>query len=252
MKLMPSLNRDTLTGLQNMIQTCNPYVELFRTAASSMESNSNNLQMIIKSDSHNKDIRRYNKPTSSDIAIIIPGDGSENVKSRDIVINKQDGNIKRISELNGAYDPLMYVLLFPYGEKGFELNIKDNFGEKNITPMEYYSYRLQFRDNYSILHRAGRLFHIVDNYAKIEQSRLNYLKNNQSHIRAELYKGIQDVLNVNDANVNASEIGKQIILLSSWRAKAHTSIISRCNEYHKNIWKTRFILYYIYMQSKME
>jgi len=98
------------------------------------------------------------------------------------------------------------------------LNIKDNFGEKNVTPMEYYSYRLQLRDNYSILHLAGRLFqqYIVDNYAKIEQSRLNYLKNNQSHIRAELYKGIQDVLDVNDSNVNAAEIGKRIILPSSF------------------------------------
>ena len=92
MKLMPSLNRDILTALQNMIQTCNPYVKLFRTAAASMESNSNNLQMIIKSDSPNKDVRRYNKPTSSDVAIVIPGDGSETFKSRDIIINKQDGD----------------------------------------------------------------------------------------------------------------------------------------------------------------
>ena len=62
--------------------------------------------------------------------------------------------------------------------------------------MEYYSYRLQFRDNnYSILHRSGRIFqqYVVDMYAKIEQSRLNYLKNNQHEIRAELYKGIQDI-----------------------------------------------------------
>ncbi len=29
------------------------------------------------------------------------------------------------------------------------------------------------------------------------------MKNNQSHIRAELYKGIQYVLEVNDSNVNA-------------------------------------------------
>jgi len=53
-------------------------------------------------------------------------------------------------------------------------------------------------------------------YAKIEQSRLNYFRRHQSTIRAELYKGIQDVLNATDANINSSEVGKQIILPSSF------------------------------------
>ena len=108
---MISLNKQTLIGLQNMIEKCNPYVKLFRKAASSIEANSNNIQMTI-SDMQNKDIRRYNKPTSSDVAVVIPGDASEECSSRDIIITKQDGNIQRISELNGPYDPLMYVLSF--------------------------------------------------------------------------------------------------------------------------------------------
>ena len=89
----------------------------------------------------------------------------QNQLNPDIVIHKQDRTIKKISELNGAYDPLMYVLLFPYGEKGFEINIKAFCGKKYIRMMEYYSYRIQCRDNYSILHRAGRLFqqYLVDN-----------------------------------------------------------------------------------------
>ena len=171
LKTMPTLNQDTLIGLQNMMQKCNPYVKAFQSAAEFMKADeSNNFQMIIKSDLQGKDIRKYNKPTSSDIAVVIQDDCSEPIGSRDIVINKKSGDIIRISELNGHYDPLMYVLLFPYGEKGFELGIKDNFGKNNITQMEYYSHCLQCRDHYCILHRTGRLFqqYIVDMYSKIE------------------------------------------------------------------------------------
>jgi hypothetical protein len=218
-KLMPSLDKKILIGLQKMFENCNPYVKLFRTIAESNKENLNDFQMIIQSDLQSNDIRRYNKPTSSDVAVIIPGDGTEAIKSRDIVIHKQNGTIKKISELNGAYDPLMYVLLFPYGDKGFELNIKANNSKKYVTMMEYYSYRLQFRDkDYNILHRSGRLFqqYIVDMYAKIEQARLNYFKINQRHIRAELYKGIQDVLKSNDTNLKSCDVGKQIILPASF------------------------------------
>jgi hypothetical protein len=87
--LMPTLNKETLIGLQAMIQEYNPYVELFKTAASSMQSsNESDLQMIIKSDLQGQDIRTYNKPTSDDIAVVIPGNGSENVTCRDIIVTK--------------------------------------------------------------------------------------------------------------------------------------------------------------------
>src|SRR2546421_10239658 len=89
--------------------------------------------------------------------------------------------------------------------------------KSNITSMEYYSYRLQCRDNYSILHLSGRLFqqYIVDSYAKIEQLRLKYLKEHQVRLRVETYNCIQDTLFVDDIN-NASSIGKRIILPSSF------------------------------------
>ncbi|CAG8646426.1 11864_t:CDS:1 [Scutellospora calospora] len=50
------------------------------------------------------------------------------------------------------------------------------------------------------LHRSGHLFqqYIVDVYAYIEQSYLNYLRYNQKQIHAELYSRLQDVISVND------------------------------------------------------
>ena len=41
------------------------------------------------------------------------------------------------------YDPLMYVLMFPFGDKGYEFNIYISKGKKRrITAIKYYRYRL--------------------------------------------------------------------------------------------------------------
>jgi hypothetical protein len=61
----------------------------------------------------------------------------------------------------------------------------------------------------------GRLFHqyIVEQFAKIEKSRLNYILFNQKTIRAELYKGLFDSV---DSQDNIENVGKRIILPSSF------------------------------------
>jgi hypothetical protein len=91
-----------------MMQECNPYVKLFQAATAFISDSDDNFDMVIPNDLQGKDIRRYNKPTSSDIGVVIPG-GSETVKSRNIVIKDKDNGIVSISELNCHYDPLMYV-----------------------------------------------------------------------------------------------------------------------------------------------
>lgn len=42
---------------------------------------------------------------------------------RDICVFLEGGGLRRINELNPAYDPLRYVLLFPRGEPGWSLGI---------------------------------------------------------------------------------------------------------------------------------
>ncbi|OBZ86961.1 hypothetical protein A0J61_04986, partial [Choanephora cucurbitarum] len=61
-----------------------------------------------------------------------------------------------------------------------------------------------------------RLFqrYLVDDWAICDQNKLDWIKNHQSDIRANLYNGLQDVL-IND-DVNAACLGRQFILLSSY------------------------------------
>ncbi len=66
------------------------------------------------------DGRRYNLPTANELAAVIPEDGSEPVKNeRDIVLRMHDQSLKCISQLYPSYQSLHYVLLFPYGELGW-------------------------------------------------------------------------------------------------------------------------------------
>ena len=72
------------------------------------------------------------------------------------------------------YDPLIYILMFPYGDKGWELGSFHASNKQNnkCTALQYYKYCLisQGGHTFNVIHRMGRLFqqNIVDMYTKIE------------------------------------------------------------------------------------
>ncbi|KAL2539897.1 Helitron helicase-like domain containing protein [Abeliophyllum distichum] len=86
-----------------------------------------------------------------------------------------------------------------------------------VSCREYYCYKLQIRcSGNSILLHAGRLLqqYVVDMYVKIETARLDYFRNNQKQIRAELYQGIVDSVEIGETR--GYKIGRKIILPSSF------------------------------------
>lgn len=115
-------------------------------------------------------------------------------------------------------------ILLPYGEDGYNLNILyqnitsgRGVKRKYVTMREYYAYRLQQRNGESKkLMNGGKLLqqYIVDAFACVEEQRLHYLKMNQSELRSEIYKGIQDAYLRGDVDGNG--IGKRVILPSSF------------------------------------
>ena len=122
-----------------------------------------------------------------------------------------------INETHPKYDSLHYVLLLPYGQDGWTLDISTNDKHPSkVSPMQFYAYHLMQRANFNLLHRSGRLFHqyIVDQYAKIEQERLNYCVFHQNELRADLYQGLKDAVSAGD--VSGATVGKKIILPSSF------------------------------------
>ena len=126
---------------------------------------------------------------------------------------------------------MVYPLLFPHGEPGYSQNCKifysfsDSDENSHCTMRKYYSSRIAVRQNFSLLHSSARLFqqYVVDQGVKIQNYRLNYLKNHQSSLRVESYHGVQEYLSKlaikhgkqseTDERVN---IGKMVILPSSF------------------------------------
>ena len=209
----------------------NPYFEVFKTASERLLDDDNIALHLKTIDVPHLDQRRYNRPMASEIAVLMIGSGEESTSgNRDIVIQKRDGPLNRISDLHSSYCPLRYPMLFPYGQQGwhpnmtyvckysiftlFSLTSSDKL--KKITRREYYSYRLHVRLNQSTaIHRTTRLFQefIVDAYAQIEQARLLFIRLNQDKLRADLYRGLADAA---AHGADLRDIGKPTILPSTF------------------------------------
>lgn len=219
-----NLNRDMLQNLQTLLHIYNPHVREFKQAVEYMQWQypPTEIKLLIKANNPALDQRTHNLPTSSDIAVLMPGDGFEINTNRDILLSLKCGDnaMMRIDQTHRYYDPLSYPMLFPCGEFGWDINIKRLDRDRNgnfrkLSSMDFYAYRLHFRNANSILHRAGKLFQqfVVDAYARIEQERLRYLRFNQRKIRADLYQGIEDAIEAGDTI--ASRIGRRIVLPST-------------------------------------
>ena len=218
LRVFPDLNPHTLSRLQGMLHECNPYVHVYRQAIDVVRDNpATEVRLIIRSDAQGVDRRRYNAPTVADVAAIMIGDEHEReTQGRDIVVSTVGGPLRRIYETQPAYDPLHYVLLFPRGENGWSLALKTNNRATSVSLMDFCAYRLKVRDGCLIPHIAGRLNqqYTVDCYTRIEHERLQYLRNNQTEYRVDMYNGVFDAVHAGETN--AQNIGRRIVLPSSF------------------------------------
>ncbi|KAF8747209.1 Helitron helicase-like domain at N-terminus [Rhizoctonia solani] len=233
--------------LTGVIHESHEYAALYKQAWQRMQEQPVQTVSIVLCQQWNTDPRRYNLPTSDEIALIL-ADNALN-QQHDIVLFKHDGGFQRMSSWNPAYACLHYVLLFPKGEHGFQRHIpiqgwqwqpglhpqaaqrvaqldveghepdddeEDNGPAGNqrqrrivVSEREYYAYYLFSCEDpdvqthypgangtFSTIFWAGHLFqqYLVDVWAIADQSRLLWLRNNQSSLRVELYSGLCDAL----------------------------------------------------------
>jgi len=241
------LDPDLITDITGMLHgTCdNPFVRVYRHAheilrAELVRQNDNSvnerfhvvvspemrMELIVGGDS-----RTQNLPTANEIAAIIPNEYSER-SVRDIIITyrhntnaeSNEYSYHRIHETHAAYMPLHYVMLFPKGDYGWNWGLTLNITDSNATNEDrrlpqraYYRFRLHLRENeFSTLFYAKRLFqqYVVDAFAICDQTALNWIRSNQSSIRADVYNGVADAVSGGDYNLR--EIGQSMILPSSY------------------------------------
>ncbi|CAN1167447.1 ATP-dependent DNA helicase PIF1 [Linum perenne] len=68
--------------------------------------------------------RRYELPTGTDLAGLIPGDFEPDHEDRDIIVNNKSTGLTRITSLNPLFDSLHFPLLFPHGNDGYHEMIR--------------------------------------------------------------------------------------------------------------------------------
>ena len=191
------------------------YVEVFKVAKEIFELVvPTNVKVVINETKRpsGEHSRRYNRPLSDEVGMLMPNDATNNRVS---VLYYRDGGLKCISELHWSYDPLQYPLLFPNVTNGWRVNLKLQNGRK-LTAMLYYHYHIMIRQNVFVLLRAKRLFqqYLVAAHCKIETERLQFLRREQTALRADCYQDLQDAILDWDGDPN--NVGQKIILPSTF------------------------------------
>ena len=140
----------------------------------------------------------------------------------DIVVYPNDKPLHNISYLNKHCDPMLYPLLFPSGQLGWDPSLQHNpqFAttcRNKVTQLQFYSFHLAIREQFSAIHQAGKLFqqYVVDAYVKTEAERLTFISTHQKQLRVDCYQGLMDHIYLQASNLNAS-VGRVVILPSSF------------------------------------
>jgi hypothetical protein len=128
---MAALNPQVMGILDHVLRENHAYVQIYKTAFERLrdqQANHPNAPSEICARIRceiGTDPRWYNEPTADEVAVILPGDGSIQTDYRDLIIQYRNGPgaMRRIYETNASYQPMVYVLLFPFGENGWHPNI---------------------------------------------------------------------------------------------------------------------------------
>ncbi|XP_074356462.1 uncharacterized protein LOC141696181 [Apium graveolens] len=132
------------------------------------------------------DGRFQNVPTANDYefaGIVVDNDFAN---KRDIVVKHKRNGLQHISELHPSFMSLQYPLLFPFGEDGYRIYIKHRNANNSESEKD----------------------------AVMERVRLVWVQRHQSIIKSDLYNNIVD--NLRRGDVDATEVGRRVILLSSF------------------------------------
>ncbi|RCN48933.1 hypothetical protein ANCCAN_05042 [Ancylostoma caninum] len=211
--------RNIVLNLQRMFHQHNNLVKVFKTALERMPTDE--YRIVIRADKRpaGEHERRFNAPTVNEVAVVMVEDEFER---RDIIIQKRNDSLQRISETHRSYDALQYPILFWEGEDGYHFNIMQTDPRtglsltKKVSAKDFYANRIMIRDaSTNHLLKCRQLFHqfIVDMYAKIESERLLYIRLNQRKLRVDDYIHLRDAI-ANDGN--STDVGRLVILPATY------------------------------------
>ena len=93
------LNQHIMHLLQDLILENHRWAATFKNAFQVFERTCCREVSIQLTVNKNRDPRRFNLPTSDEVTVIVPGDGTQSSGHRDIVVHLQDGPLRRLSDV---------------------------------------------------------------------------------------------------------------------------------------------------------
>nr|CAD2195894.1 unnamed protein product [Meloidogyne enterolobii] len=167
----------------------------------------------------NFDKRRYNIPQSNEVCAILVCDANDDFPLANIVVYpKGEKKLKNIYPLDKCVEPMSYPLLYPKSSFRFSFNLQDSKG-KNISLCDFVKFFLFVRDNEKFVPHffAQKLFQqwVVDQAARIEWNRLEYIRTHQNELCSSSYLNVEDFLKSKAIKIGA-EIQKKVILPSTF------------------------------------
>lgn len=166
---------------------------------------------------------QYEMPTCDDLAILIVGDFTPDTYKRDIIVQASDHSLRRVSFLHPALMALQYPLLFPYGDRGFQVGVPYRIRHSStpkkrnkISMTDYYCYWFHYRPGQPNPYLCfGRLSMQarVDARALIDEDKLKWIIDNQPKFRVDQFQGIVDA--VAAGTIDGDAIGKRTYLPAS-------------------------------------
>ncbi|KAJ1262208.1 hypothetical protein BS78_09G089200 [Paspalum vaginatum] len=210
-------------ALAQMLDIHNPFAKKFRLARYRLAEHGDENFVIKIIGAREGDPVQYNMPTTDQLAMLVVGDFSLDTFKRDIILEARSGQLQRISALHPAYMALQYHLLFPYGERGFQVGVlydgdapAHSNARTKMTPQDYYRSVFHYKPDqpnpylcYGALSAQAK----VDARACIDENRLWYVINNQKKLRTESIQCIADA--VGRGCIDGGEVGKHTVLPAS-------------------------------------
>ncbi|RCN27829.1 hypothetical protein ANCCAN_26434 [Ancylostoma caninum] len=251
-----SCDRNLMRKIDEVMRNISPYYEIFKCMREVEEEVERSAALrgetppklkLLFDVNANVDRRRYNIPRSNEVAaVFVLNDRDELPSAEGLAIHQRGRQLQRISKFEKRAESMLYPLYFPTGHGGCYANMRVN--NKKITFAQYYRYMIAIRKSSALIEKkdsdrdfncfadymwnpepgnlndfnpirlGGKLYqqYLVDAYVKVEQDRLDYVRQNQKVLKVENYKALRDYLECT-ADEQGKRVGRTIILPSSFK-----------------------------------
>lgn len=240
-------NEAIVASLVAMFDFHNPIVQVFRTTRDRLLNQTDDHFSVKLFSSPNQHGNVYSAPIAAEVVGLVIDDLGRSDDGRDLVVQDHALNLQRIKETHCKFMAMQYPILFPYGEDGFHEKLQYRhcrrstaIKRKNITMLEFFTYRLHDRVNdFNTPLRGKRLTqaYIVDAYCCVEEDRLNHYrkKSFQAKYRIASYKSLLNT--VSSSITEASAAGQRVYLPGSfiggprWYYQNYQDCVALCRRF---------------------